>query len=122
MELCICSNDFHRIAPNGLRATVVTHSSTVAVELTQHPHLEIIILGNWLFRHSMVKVGAAVVEAASRFRADLYFMGVTGVHSEMGLSTGDHEEAAVKRALHACVAETVVLASSEMLRTALPLS
>jgi len=104
----------------GLRATVVTHSPTVAVELAQKPHLEIIMLGGTLFRHSMVNVGAAVIEAATRMRADLYFMGVTGVHPGVGLSTGDHEEAAVKRALHACAAETVVLASQEKLGAASP--
>jgi len=101
-----------------LRASFVTHSPTVAVELARHPHIEIIMLGGRLFRHSMVNVGAAVVEAAERFRADLYFMGVTGVHPGVGLSTGDHEEAAVKRALHACAAETVVLASHEKLGAA----
>lgn len=107
-----------RQLPRTLRATLVTHSPTTAVELAQHPHLEIVMLGGRLFRHSMVNVGAAVVEGAARFRADLFFMGVTGVHATVGLSTGDHEEAAVKRALHACAAETVVLASSEKLGAA----
>ncbi|HEY2782233.1 MAG TPA: DeoR/GlpR family DNA-binding transcription regulator [Steroidobacteraceae bacterium] len=101
-----------------LRATIVTHSPTVAVELAAHPHIEIIVLGGRLFRHSMVGVGASVIDAASRLRADLYFMGVTGVHPEAGLSTGDAEEAAVKRALHERAAETVVLASSEKLMAA----
>jgi len=50
-------------------------------------------------------VGAAVIDAASRLRADIYFMGVTGVHPDAGLSTGDAEEAAVKRALHERAAE-----------------
>lgn len=107
-----------RHLPDTLRATIVTHSPTVAVELARHPQLEIIMLGGRLFRHSMVNVGASVVEAASRYRADLYFMGVTGVHAEAGLSTGDYEEAAVKRALHSCAAETVVLASHEKLGAA----
>jgi DeoR/GlpR family transcriptional regulator of sugar metabolism len=40
------------------------------------------------------------------------------VHPEAGLSTGDAEEADVKRALHARAAETVVLASSEKLLSA----
>jgi DeoR/GlpR family transcriptional regulator of sugar metabolism len=65
-------------------------------------------------------VGAAVIDAASRLRADLYFMGVTGVHPKAGLSTGDAEEAAVKRALHERAAETIVLASSEKLMAASP--
>ena len=47
----------------------------------------------------MVNVGAALIDAAARLRADAYFMGVTGVHPKEGLTTGDGEEAAVKRAL-----------------------
>lgn len=109
-----------RHLPPTLRATAVTHSPTVAIELAQHPHLEIILLGGRLFRHSMVSVGAALIEAAARLRADLYLMGVTGVHPDTGLSTGDAEEAAVKRALHECAAETVVLASAEKLLAASP--
>ena len=108
-----------QLAPD-LHATIVTHSPTVAVEAAKHPHVDIIMLGGRLFRHSMVNVGAAVIDAASRLRADIYFMGVTGVHPEAGLSTGDAEEAAVKRALHERAAETIVLASAEKLMAASP--
>src|SRR5580658_3335146 len=101
-----------------LRATIVTHSPTVAVQASKHPYVDIIMLGGRLFRHSMVNMGAALIDAASRLRADIYFMGVTGVHPEAGLSTGDAEEAAVKQALHHRAAETVVLASSEKLLAA----
>ena len=62
---------------------------------------------------------AATVEAIRQVRADLYFMGVCSVHPEAGLSTGDFEEAGVKRALSAA-AETIVLASPEKLATASP--
>jgi DeoR/GlpR family transcriptional regulator of sugar metabolism len=103
-----------------LRATIVTHSPTVAIEVAKHTHVEIIMLGGRLFRHSMVNVGAAVIDAASRFRADIYFMGVTGVHPEAGCSTGDAEEAAVKHALHERAAETIILASTEKLMAASP--
>ena len=109
-----------RHVPADLRCTVITHSPNVAVELAAHQHIDIIVLGGRLFRHSMVHVGATVVEAASRFRADLFFMGVTGIHPKVGLSTGDAEEADVKRALHGCAADTVVLASSEKLLSASP--
>ncbi len=107
-----------RHLPAGLRATIVTHSPTVAVVAAAHPHVEIIMLGGRLFRHSMVNVGAAVIAAASQLRADLYFMGVTGVHPEAGATTGDAEEAAVKRALHGRAAQTIVLASAEKLMAA----
>jgi DeoR/GlpR family transcriptional regulator of sugar metabolism len=42
------------------------------------------------------------------------------VHPDAGLSTGDAEEAAVKRALHERAAETIVLASVEKLMAASP--
>lgn len=103
-----------------LRATIVTHSPTVAVEAAKHPYVDIIMLGGRLFRHSMVNVGAAVIDAVARLRADLYFMGVTGAHPKAGLSTGDAEEAAVKRALHERAAETIVLASTEKLMAGSP--
>jgi DeoR/GlpR family transcriptional regulator of sugar metabolism len=47
-------------------------------------------------------------------------MGATGVHPQEGLTTGDREEASVKRALHRRAAETVVLASTEKLMAASP--
>ena len=47
-------------------------------------------------------------------------MGVTGIHPEIGLTTGDSEEAVIKRALSRHAAETIVLASSEKLGAASP--
>ncbi|WP_158933240.1 DeoR/GlpR family DNA-binding transcription regulator [Acidisphaera sp. S103] len=107
------------LAPD-LRATVVTHSPSVAVVLAAHPSVEVELIGGRLFKHSVVTVGAAAVEAITRVRADVFFMGVTGVHPEAGLTTGDAEEAAVKRALARQAAETVVLASAEKIGAASP--
>lgn len=67
--------------------------------LVDHPTVEVILIGGRLYKHSIVSVGAAAVEAMSHIRADIYFMGVTGVHPTAGLSTGDLEEAYIKRAL-----------------------
>lgn len=102
-----------------LRATVVTHSPAIACALLLFDQIEVIVLGGRLMRHSMVALGAATVEAIGRLRADLYFMGVCSLHPS-GLSTGDFEEACVKRALCQAAAETIVLASSEKLATAAP--
>ncbi len=112
------SAELVRHIPLALAATVVTHSPTVAVALLDHPAIDVIMIGGKLYKHSMVNVGAAAIEAMSHIRADIYFMGVTGVHLTEGLSTGDLEEAYVKRALAARSAETVVLASMEKLNAA----
>ena len=106
--------------PPDLKATVVTHSPTIAVQLVEHPSVEVVVIGGRLFKHSVVAVGSAAAEAISRIRADVYFMGVTGIHPQAGLSTGDLEESQIKRALSASAAETYVLISAEKLNAASP--
>jgi DeoR/GlpR family transcriptional regulator of sugar metabolism len=104
-----------RALPLDLAATVITHSPTIVAALVPHPNVEILLLGGRIYKHSAVACGAFTVEAAASVSADLFLLGVTGVHAEHGLTTGDPEEAAMKRALSARAAETFVLASSEKL-------
>ena len=99
--------------PTDLTCTIVTHSPSIAVELVAYPQIEVILIGGKLFKHSIVTVGATALEAIHNLRVDLYFMGVTGVHPSYGLTTGDLEEATMKRAISQQAAETIVLASSE---------
>ncbi len=106
--------------PPDLQATVVTHSPTIAVALAERPGIEVQILGGRLFRHSMVTCGAAAVEAAQVISADVFLLGVTGLHYETGLTTGDADEAAMKRALSRRAADTFVLASAEKIGAASP--
>jgi DeoR/GlpR family transcriptional regulator of sugar metabolism len=110
-----------------LRATVITHSPTIATELGSHAGIEVFLVGGRIFKHSMVACGAAAVEAAQAFTADLFLLGVTGIHHQAGLTTGDADEAAMKRALSRRAAETYVLGSAEKIGaasqfTVLPLS
>lgn len=109
-----------RALPPDLDATVVTHSPTVAAALAAHPTVEVLILGGRLFKHSVVASGALLAEAAAGVVADVFLLGVTGVHAEAGLTTGDADEAATKRALAARAGDTYVLASAEKVGAASP--
>ena len=102
--------------PADLSCTVVTHSPGIAVALVDHPRIEVILLGGRVFKHSVVAVGAETLAGMARINADLFFMGVTGVHPRAGFTTGDYEEAGIK--LTARAAETVVMASREKLNAA----
>lgn len=106
--------------PENLAITVITHSPGIAVALVNHPLIEVILIGGTLYKHSVVAVGASMIEATRQFNADIFFMGVTGVHKNAGFTTGNYEEACVKRALAARAAETVVMASQEKLNAASP--
>ncbi|MFF2272244.1 DeoR/GlpR family DNA-binding transcription regulator [Agromyces sp. NPDC058136] len=103
--------------PTSLECTVITHSPTIAASLLHHA-AEVFLIGGRLFKHSAVACGAAAVEAAGMIGADLFFLGVTGVHPTAGLTTGDPEEAAMKRTLASRAAETYVLASAEKIGAA----
>ena len=50
-----------RHIPLDLQATIVTHSPTIALELLNHPHVEVILIGGRLFKHSVVAVGAVAI-------------------------------------------------------------
>src|SRR5258708_21803516 len=89
----LCVTTVARHLRHDLRATVVTHSPTIAMELVEHPGIDVILIGGRLFKHSVVAVGAAAIEAIAQIRADTFFTGVTGIHPEAGLSTCDLEEA-----------------------------
>lgn len=97
----------------GLRATIVTHSPNIAVELMSHETITVEIVGGRLYRHSVVTVGAATLSWLSRYRPDICFIGATGVHPEQGITTGDSEEAEVKRAIISLSGASYILASSE---------
>ncbi|QEO15994.1 DeoR/GlpR transcriptional regulator [Agromyces intestinalis] len=103
--------------PRTFRGTIITHSPTIAAALLDHD-ADVFLIGGQLFKHSAVACGAAAVEAAERISADLFFLGVTGVHPTTGLTTGDADEAAMKRALASRAAETYVLASDEKIGAA----
>jgi len=106
--------------PPNLRATVITHSLPVALALAEHPEIEVIVIGGELYKHELATVGAATVEAFRNIRADICFLGINGIHPDVGISTSNLEEAYVKRAMIASAAEVVALTSAEKLGTAAP--
>jgi len=114
------TSELVKCLPRDLRITVVTHSPGIALGLIDHPHIEVVLLGGRLYKHSVVTVGAATLEGLAKVHADLCFLGVTGVHVEAGLTTGDYEESCIKRAMSARAAETIVMASPEKINSASP--
>jgi DeoR/GlpR family transcriptional regulator of sugar metabolism len=67
-----------------------------------------------------VSIGAAAPEAIRKVRADVYFMGVTGIEAENGASTGDSEEATIKRTIAELSGEIAVIASMEKIGAVSP--
>ncbi|UGS37707.1 DeoR/GlpR family DNA-binding transcription regulator [Capillimicrobium parvum] len=109
-----------RALGDDLRATVVTTSPPVAIALADHPGLEVTVVGGTLRREPLVTVGADAVESLRAVRADLVYLGVCGLHPEIGVTTDDIEERHVKAAMIAGAAEVLALADGDKLGTAMP--
>ena len=92
---------------------VVTHSMTIARVLAGVPGLSLTAIGGRVRGLTAAAVGAQTVDAISRLRPDIAFVGTNGISADFGLSTPDPDEAAVKRAIIASARRRVVLADAE---------
>ncbi len=102
-----------RILPHGADLTVITPSPAIALAVAEHSDTRVVIIGGELARFSMVTSGPLAMEAVQHLAADLFFLGVTGIDPGHGLTTGNLDDAATKRAISARCAQTYVLGSEE---------
>jgi DeoR/GlpR family transcriptional regulator of sugar metabolism len=109
-----------RALSDDLRATVVTTSPPIAMALAEHPGLEVTVVGGTLRLRGLVTVGADTVQSIRAIRADVVFLGVCGLHPEIGVTVPDIEERHVKAAMIEGAAEVVALADADKLGTMMP--
>ena len=109
-----------RHLPPELRATVITNSPPIAVELAEHPGVDVTVLGGVLDKDARALVGAATIEALRAVRADVLVLGICSLHPEVGITVNDLEESYVKRAMIANAAEVVAVSAGDKLGSAAP--
>jgi DeoR/GlpR family transcriptional regulator of sugar metabolism len=110
-----------RALRDDLHANVITTSPPIALALADHPGLEVTVVGGRLRPNALVTVGSTAVEALRVIRADVVFLGVCGLHPEIGVTTVDLEERHVKAAMVDGAGEVVALADHDKLGTAMPI-
>jgi DeoR family transcriptional regulator of aga operon len=79
--------------------TIIVTSVNVAMELSNRQDLTVFVPGGFLRPSWFSLIGPATIRAIQDFYVDKLFIGVNGVHPERGLTSGNHDEAAVNRAL-----------------------
>lgn len=109
--------EFARSLPEGLKATFITGSLQAAFEYLQHPHIDVILIGDKLSRISQITVGGEAIARIRRFNADICFLGVNAIDIEHGITDNDYEVAQVKRAIIESSSRVVALCISEKLNT-----
>ncbi|WP_425040965.1 DeoR/GlpR family DNA-binding transcription regulator [Primorskyibacter sp. S187A] len=93
---------------------IITPSAWVAVAC-QNKGLSVFVLGGMLRPRGGIATGDACLDRAAEVSADIAILGACGIDAAFGLSTDDHDEAMVKRALHAAASRTMVITQSAKL-------
>ncbi|WP_111325532.1 DeoR/GlpR family DNA-binding transcription regulator [Thermosporothrix hazakensis] len=109
-----------RSIPYTLHATVITNSPAIAMELAEHPNVDMILLGGPLLKSTQTTAGIETVEALRSYQADICLLGICGLHVEAGISTTEREELYIKKVMIERSAEVVALASAEKLNSSTP--
>jgi DeoR/GlpR family transcriptional regulator of sugar metabolism len=99
--------------PRTIELTIITNSPPLANALVNHPRVEVILLGGTFHKSYQITIGSETSAQLGHFRADLYFMGVVGIHPASGLTIRHYEEAQLKRQMMAIADKTVVCATRE---------
>ena len=105
---------------SNLKATIITASPPVVMALSEHPSINVVMLGGSLDKTSMTVMGASTQEALSRIRADVCILGICSLHENLGVTTVSYEEAAMKRLMIHNSADVIAPTTAEKLGTAAP--
>jgi DeoR family transcriptional regulator of aga operon len=100
-----------KIQPVGT-LTVITAALNVALELINHPNIEVIVLGGLLRKSSSSVTGPYAEKILEDFSCSKLFLGVDGIDAEFGLTTTNMMEAQLNRAMIRAAQKTIVLADS----------
>lgn len=106
-----------RILPPDLKATIFTYSLPIALQLTEHPSIEVIFIGGKLLKNSQVTIGMDVIKTLSEIRADLCILGTTSIDEKAGITEIDWEVTKVKQAMIEASGQVISLIISEKLGT-----
>lgn len=108
-----------RLSPS-LHITLITNSLPVAVEMTNHPFIEVIFLGGRILKNAQVTIGPEVIDRVRSLRADLCFLGTRSIHHQLGITEIDWDETQVKRAMMESSHEVISMVIKEKIDTTQP--
>jgi DeoR/GlpR family transcriptional regulator of sugar metabolism len=107
-----------RLMSPDLKATVFTTSIPIAQILCEHPNIDLFMLGGKVFKDAQNTYGTEVIELLSKIRADIFLLGVCGMHHQIGVTMPDWGESVVKRKMVEISAKTIALVTADKLNTA----
>ncbi|MYM30567.1 DeoR family transcriptional regulator [Duganella sp. CY15W] len=92
--------------------TVLTNAPSIAAQLLEKPHIDLIMIGGRIKQSLGGSVGSTALREVELIHPDLYFVGACGVDLDAGVTAVDYEEAEFKRRLSAHSKATAVVATA----------
>ena len=98
------------LLPAGRQITVVTNSLSIALTLAGRPGYRVLTTGGEVRGTTLATVGPWAESRLATISTDVAFIATNGVSPERGLTTPNHLEAGVKRAIVRSAHRVVLLA------------
>jgi DeoR/GlpR family transcriptional regulator of sugar metabolism len=111
---------FAKLIPSELKATIYTYSLPIAMQLSQHPNIDLIFIGGKMQKNAMVTIGMDVIQVLSKIKADICFIGASSINVKQGLTEVGYEVSIVKKAMIDSSDKVVSMFSSNKLNTKMP--
>lgn len=111
---------FAKLIPSDLKATIYTYSLPIAMQLSQHPNIDLIFIGGKMQKKAMVTIGIDVMQVLSKIKADICFLGASSISIKQGLTEIGYEVSIVKKAMIESSDRVVSMFSSNKLNTKMP--
>jgi|ERR1035437_611716 DeoR/GlpR family transcriptional regulator of sugar metabolism len=106
-----------RMIPDEIEATFFTVSPLMALELTEHPLLTVILLGGQIDMSAQITIGERPISELAEIRVDLCFLGVNAINAKVGLTEIDWKVAQVKKAMIQSSDKLAILTIAEKLNS-----
>jgi DeoR family fructose operon transcriptional repressor len=97
------------VLPGDRELTVIVNSPPLATVLATRSNLNVIMLGGRVRGRTLATVDDWAMRPLARLRADVAFMATNGISAEVGLTTPDPAEAAMKQSMIQAAQRTVLL-------------
>ncbi|MFT3934052.1 MAG: DeoR/GlpR family DNA-binding transcription regulator [Chitinophagaceae bacterium] len=110
-----------RMLPPQLKATFISGSVPAVMEYSQHPNIEVILIGDKVSKNSKITVGGDAIARIKQLKADLCIMGVNSIDAAHGITDNDWDVVQVKKAMIQSSQKTVCLTISEKLNSFQPI-
>lgn len=105
------------VLPPDLHATVYTYSLPVAMRLADHPLIETLLFGGKIMKKPRITIDLDMLQKINDIRADICFLGASGISVDSGLMEIDLEVAQLKKAIANVSDRVVILSTIEKIDT-----